>query len=91
MELEATTDIYALGITLMELLTNERPWSQQSVRMWIKKWSEHVSYEVLCVIKGCTEESMQKRYQSCMEVKKALTSLSISKKIFSVKQRHMIS
>lgn len=72
MEFSATTDIYALGITLMELLTNERPWEQNSVREWIERWHGCISDRLLLIIKGCTEELMHNRYQSCTEVRKKL-------------------
>lgn len=70
MQLEPSTDIYAIGITLMELLTNERPYND--IEQWIAKWSDTISEELLHIIKKCTAWHMQSRYQTCIELKNTL-------------------
>ncbi len=72
MKLDVVTDIYALGVTFMELLTNERPWEQSSMEIWIRKWESSILPELLELIRCCTQELMQKRYQSCNKVKEIL-------------------
>lgn len=78
-EINATTDIYALGITYYELLTGENPMSSQIesetlANQVTKKlpYNSRIPRHLFKVIQKATEKDSTKRYQSASEFKTAI-------------------
>jgi serine/threonine protein kinase len=81
-KINATTDIYALGITIYELLTDTLPFTGTSqfdvMEKQVKKpLPDHsmLSAKIFGVLKKATEKEQYKRYQTALEFKAAIQNL----------------
>lgn len=77
--INATTDIYALGITFYELLTGENPMSSNSDTETLTKQmkqslpsSSIIPKKLMRVIWKATEKEQARRYQTALDFKKAI-------------------
>ncbi len=78
-EINATTDIYELGITFYELLTGNNPMDQPSEAETLAKQikeplpaSDKIPAKLMRVIWKATEKEQAKRYQTALEFKAAI-------------------
>ncbi len=78
-EINATTDIYSLGITFYELLTGENPMNSkiesETLSNQVAKrlpYNEAIPRRLFKVIQKATEKASDKRYQSASEFKNAI-------------------
>lgn len=81
-EINATTDIYALGITFYELLTGENPFASEIeaevlTSQVTKKLPPHknIPPKLMKVIWKATEKQQQQRYQTAADFKNAIESV----------------
>ncbi len=77
--INATTDIYELGITFYELLTGENPMDQQSEAETLARQIKEplppnpkIPQKLMRVIWKATEKEQARRYQTAMEFKNAI-------------------
>lgn len=80
MTINATTDIYALGITFYELLTGHNPMDKPSDAETLEAQLQTVlpadpkiPKKLLAVIRKATEKSQSERFQTALEFKKAIS------------------
>jgi serine/threonine protein kinase len=85
-KINATTDIYATGITLYEMLTGVPPFDASSqfdvMEMQVKKTIPHnhaLTSEIYRVLKKATEKEQSNRYQTALEFKESLSKLFVNK------------
>ena len=78
-QINATTDIYELGITFYELLAGENPMSCQSEAETLTKQmkqqlpsSDRIPNKLMKVIWKATEKEQSRRYQTALEFKQAI-------------------
>ena len=83
-QINATTDIYELGITFYELLTGENPMSCQSEAETLTKQMKHqlpksdkIPSKLMAVIWKATEKEQSKRYQTALDFKHAIQNALI--------------
>ncbi|MDZ8138904.1 MAG: serine/threonine-protein kinase [Nostoc sp. DedQUE04] len=76
-----SSDIYSLGITCFQLLTNISPsslWMKQGYG-WTSSWRQHltqpISQELEIILNKCLEENHEQRYQSAQAVLQDLKKL----------------
>ena len=88
--INATTDIYELGITFYELLTGENPMDAQSeadtLDRQIKKTlppNQKIPSKLMKVIWKATEKEQAKRYQTALDFKKAISDALLPEPSFS--------
>ena len=75
-----STDIYSLGITLIQLVSGINP--LKSSQLFLdKKYKEFMSAELAEILEKCTELNPYQRYRSTSQVIKDLKALSINKTI----------
>lgn len=79
-EINAQTDVYAVGVTLYELLTGNNPFKTDieaeilSRQMTMKlPYDKKIPRSLYRVILKATEKSQAKRYKSALELKEAIT------------------
>lgn len=101
--INATTDIYELGITFYELLTGENPFDRQSesetLVAQIKERlpsSPKIPGKLMNVIWKATEKEQSKRYQTALEFKNAIEEAlkptpPVSEKMISWLQEHVLA
>ena len=77
--IDATTDIYELGITFYELLTGTNPMSCGSEAETLTKQmkeplpnSKKIPHKLMLVLRKATEKEQSKRYQTALEFKQAI-------------------
>lgn len=66
------TDIYCLGMTLLQLVSGANVGDQEEVTSFLKKGIKGVSPEFLGIIKKCTRPDREDRFRSVKEIEKAL-------------------
>ena len=78
-QIDATTDIYALGITLYELLAGENPMACEAEAETLAKQmkselpaSSEIPKKLMRVIWKATEKEQSKRFQTALEFKEAI-------------------
>ena len=78
-QINASTDIYELGITFYELLTGNNPFDTPTESETLTKQmreplpaNEKIPYKLMKVIWTATEKSQSKRYQTAQEFKRAI-------------------
>lgn len=78
-QINATTDIYELGITFYELLAGDNPMSCQSEAETLTKQmkqqlpnSDRIPYKLMKVIWKATDKEQSGRYQTALEFKQAI-------------------
>lgn len=83
-QINATTDIYELGITFYELLAGKNPMSCQSEAETLTKQmkeqlpaSDKIPYKLMQVIWKATEKDQSKRFQTALDFKQAIQSALI--------------
>lgn len=69
---DARTDIYNLGATLYQLLTNHNPSKKPYEIYPIRKWDKSLSTGLEKIIIKCTRKNPEERYQSAEELAEAL-------------------
>lgn len=69
---DARTDIYALGITLYQMVTGKNPNEIIIQKYPIRYWNPSLSAGLESIIQKCTEELPEDRFQSCAELMYAL-------------------
>lgn len=101
-EINATTDIYELGITFYELLTGENPMDQPSETETLAKQikdplptNDKIPGKLMRVIWKATEKEQNKRYQTALEFKAAITSAllpapPLSERIYKWMEEHVL-
>lgn len=67
------TDIYCLGVTLYYLLTGHNPVCKPYEIYPIRYWNSNLSSGLEAIILKCTRKNPSKRYQSCEELRQALS------------------
>lgn len=79
MVINATTDIYELGITFYELLTGKNPMNCESEAQTLSKqistplpYDDKIPQKLYKVILKATEKDQNQRYQTAMELKRAI-------------------
>ncbi len=79
-QINATTDIYALGVTLYELLVGSNPLAEVAEAEVLSKQltenlppSPRIPSKLMRVIWKATEKEQAKRYQTALEFKRAIT------------------
>lgn len=75
-EIDATTDIYALGMTLFVLLIGKELMVSGKKHLSVRKYNRGISRGMDYVIKKCTETDKRKRFQSMEEFRQALLQRS---------------
>lgn len=71
-QLDARTDIYALGITLHHLVTGKNPTEPPYELEPIRHYNPALSARLEQIIKKCTEKDVNQRFQSILDLKYAL-------------------
>ncbi|WP_343084681.1 serine/threonine protein kinase [Blautia producta] len=71
-QIDARTDIYALGVTLYQLLTGENPTKLSSKLKPIRQINPTLSSDLEQIIEKCTKINPDQRFQSALELKNAL-------------------
>lgn len=101
-EINATTDIYELGITFYELLAGNNPMDQPSEAETLAKQikdplpaSDKIPTKLMRVIWKATEKEQAKRYQTALEFKAAIAEAllpdpPLSEKIGKWVERHVL-
>lgn len=72
---DARTDIYCLGVTLYQLVTGKNPCEPPYLVVPIRHWNPALSAGLERIILKCTQIDPPDRYQSCMEVSRALDNI----------------
>ncbi len=72
---DARTDIYGLGVTLYQLLTDKDPCKFPCNKYSIRDWNRSLPRKLAQVIKICTKENPRDRYPSCEILRQELCSL----------------
>lgn len=71
---DARTDIYCLGATMHHLLTGDNPAEHPLVLDLIRNFNPNLSQGMEEIIKKCTQQRPEDRYQSCEELMYALNT-----------------
>ncbi len=74
---DATTDIYALGMTMYALVTNVNPQEEYVESTSIRLKNPDLSEELEQIIEKCTKRKRSERYQSCAELLYDLENIKI--------------
>jgi hypothetical protein len=72
---DARTDIYCLGATLYHLVTGRNPCEPPYEIMPIRQINPELSYGLECIIRTCTQNDPDKRFQSAEELLDALENI----------------
>lgn len=94
-QINASTDIYELGITFYELLTGENPFDiDEEAKLLSKQMTESlpsnskIPNRLMQVIWKATEKEQNKRYQSAMEFKQAIKDAMLAEPSWIEKIRY---
>lgn len=77
---DARSDIYALGMTMIYLLTGQNPCSDPFLCKSVRELNDTMSDDICKVIDKCIALNPEKRYQDCFELVKDLENVSTSRK-----------
>ena len=66
------TDIYCLGMTLLQMISGVDPRDDEAVMMYKNRGIKGISGELMQIIDQCTRPDREDRFNTCAEVEKAL-------------------
>ncbi len=74
------TDIYSLGVVLYEMLSGRNLSEPPYEVLPVEKWGRSLSAEFQEIVCKCVRTDPQKRYQNCVELKRALEQVKLKGK-----------
>lgn len=96
--INATTDIYALGVTFYELLTGENPYNASTDADTLAKQlteplppSPKIPRKLMAVITKATAKEQSQRYQTAQDFKKAIANSLLPEPTFSEKLSNFLT
>lgn len=88
---DARTDIYSLGVTMYQLLTNVNPCKEMIDSNWsIRSVNPSLSYGLDEIIRKCTQYTPDNRYQSCAELMFDLEHYSELDRLYRKRQKRKL-